>query len=209
MAHPANGLLRVLRAALLGSVAFTLAMSAHVVAGGRTPSMAISVVLAIACVGVCLVLTARRLGVVAIATALGALQLGLHYAFMWLPSSGCVADSPTAMALTRVHGAPAQMLACEPMASGHVASMAQLPTMLMLGAHAVATLATALFLARGERVLWLLVSAAWTVFHSVGPVLILPAGRRCQPALTGGVGHALVALGGIGRRGPPALRLLV
>lgn len=189
------------RAAMLGSVAFALALSAHVVAGGTAPSMAVCLGLAMVCGGVCVGVTARRLGLVAMTTTLGLLQLGLHYSFMWLTSGGCVTGSPTGMAPMRMLGGPAQILACAPMA--HV------PTGLMLGAHAVATMATALVLAHGERVLWLLVSAVWTVFHAVGRVLVSPAKLRSQPGLIAGAGRGLVVLGGIGRRGPPAPRHFV
>jgi hypothetical protein len=209
MSHPATGSLRVFRAAMLGSVAFALALSAHVVAGGQAPSMAVCLVLATVCGGVCVGVTARRLGLVVLTTTLGVLQLGLHYSFMWLTSGGCVTGSPTGVAPMRMLGGPAQMLACTPMAAGAMASMTHVPTGLMLGAHAVATMATALVLAQGERVLWLLVSAVWTVFHAVGRVLVSPAERRSEPGLIAGVGRGLVALGGIGRRGPPAPRLFV
>jgi hypothetical protein len=206
MSHPATGSLRVFRAAMLGSVAFALALSAHVVAGEKAPSMAVCLVLAMVCGGVCVGVTARRLGLVAMATTLGLLQLGLHYSFMWLTSSGCVAGSPTGMAPMRMLGGPAQILACAPMAAG---TMAHVPTGLMLGAHAVATMATALVLAHGERVLWLLVSAVRAVFHAVGHVLVSPAKLRSQPGLIAGAGLGLVVLGGIGRRGPPAPRHFV
>ena len=207
MSHPATGSLRVLRAATLGSVAFALALSAHVVAGGRAPSMAISLGLAVACGAGCIGVTARRLGLVAMTTILGVLEVGLHYSFMWLTSGGCVTGPPTAMAPMRMVGGPAHVLTCVPIAAEGMPSVAHVPTVLMLGAHAVATLATAWALAHGERVVWLLVSAVWTVLHAVGPVLISLAKRRSVSALSAGVGRSLVALGGIGRRGPPAARL--
>jgi len=206
MSHPATGSLRVLRAAMLGSVAFALSLSAHVVAGGQAPSMTICLALTMACGAVSMGLTSGRLGLPAITTTLGVFQLGLHYCLMWLASASCVAGSPVGAAPMRMHGGPAQMLTCAPMVAGAMASTAHVSTGLMLGAHAVATMATAWVLAHGERVLWLLVSAVWTVFHTVGTVLITPAKRRPKPPLTDGVGRALVALGGIGRRGPPAPR---
>ena len=128
----------------------------------------------------------------------------MHYSFMWFIPGVCVAVSPTGMAPMRMPSGPAQVLTCVPMATAGISSMAHVPTALMLGAHALATVATAWVMARGERVLWLMVSAFWTVFQPVGPVLISPQRRRAEPPLTAGVGCALVALGGIGRRGPPA-----
>lgn len=207
MAHPSTGSLRILRAAVLGSAAFALALSAHVAAGGRAPSLAFAWVLVIACGGVSFGLTSRRLGPAAISTTLGVFQLGLHYSFMWLSSGACVAGSPAGIAPIHEHGGHAQGLSCVPMAAG-MSAVGQVPTT-MLGAHVVATVATAFALAHGERVLWLMFSAVWTAFHAVGPVLILPAKRRSEPLLTAGVGVALVALGGIGRRGPPASGLFV
>jgi hypothetical protein len=207
MSDPATGWLRVVRAAVLGSVAFTLALSAHVVAGGQPPSMTVCLVLTMACGGVSIGVTSGRLGLAAITTTLGVFQLGLHYCLMWLASAGCGAGPHVGVAPMRMHGGPAQMLTCVPMTAEAMASTAHVSTALMLGAHAIATVATAWVLAHGERVMWLLVSAVWTVFHRVGTVLITPARRRSNPPLADGVGRALVALGGIGRRGPPAPRL--
>ena len=207
MSDPATGWLRVVRAAVLGSVAFALALSAHVVAGGQAPSMTVCLVLTLACGEVSIGVTSGRLGLAAITTTLGVFQLALHYCLMWLASAGCVAASPVAVAPMHMHGGPAQILPCAPMAAGAMASTAHVSTVLMLAAHAIATVATAGVLAHGERVMWLLVSAVWTVFHRVGTVLITPAGRRSNPPLADGAGRALVALGGIGRRGPPAPRL--
>jgi hypothetical protein len=173
--------------------------------------MTICLVLTMACGAVSIGLTSRRLGLPAITTTLGVFQLGLHYCLMWLASAGCAAGSPVGVAPMRMQSGPAQMLTCAPMVAGAMASTAHVSAAhvsagLMLGAHAVATMATAWVLAHGERVLWLLVSAVWTVFHTVGTVLITPAKRRPKPPLTDGVGRALVALGGIGQRGPPPPR---
>lgn len=96
-----------------------------------------------------------------------------------------------------------------PMAAAGMSSMAQMPITFMLGAHVLATVATARFMARGERVLWLMISAFWTAFQPVGPVVISSQRRRADSPLTAGVGCALVALGGIGRRGPPVCGLVV
>lgn len=109
-AHPGAGLLRVSRAAVLGSVAFVLALSAHVAAGGRAPSMATSLMLALSCAFVCFVLTSRRLGLVALATTLGVLQLVLHCAFVWFTPGVCVTVSPSGGAAMRMSGGPAQVL---------------------------------------------------------------------------------------------------
>ena len=171
--------------------------------------MAVCLALTVVCGAVSIGLTSRRLGLPAITTTLGVFQLGLHYCLMWLASSGCVAGSPVGAAPMRMHGGPAQMLTCAPMVAGAMASTAHVSMGLMLVAHAVATLATAWVLAHGERVLWLLVSAVWTVFHAVGRVLVSPARLRSQPGLIAGAGRGLVALGGIGRRGPPAPRRFV
>ena len=148
MAHPSTGSLRILRAAVLGSAAFALALSAHVAAGGRAPSLAFAWVLVIACGGVSFGLTSRRLGPAAISTTLGVFQLGLHYSFMWLSSGACVAGSPAGIAPIHEHGGHAQGLSCVPMAAG-MSAVGQVPTA-MLGAHVVATVATA-FAPRSRR----------------------------------------------------------
>ncbi len=208
MAHPATGLLRVFRATVLGLIAFALALSAHVAAGGRALSPASTSVLVVACIGVCLSLTSRRLGTVAIATTLGVFQLGLHYSFMWMTSARCVPGPTAGMGPMHMHGGPA-VLTCVPMAAQGMSSMAHASAGWMLGAHAVATVATAWVVARGERLLWLMVSAVLAAFKPLGPVGISPRGRPCEPSLTLGTSHGLVALGGIGRRGPPAPELCV
>lgn len=209
MAHPATGLARVSRATVLGLVAFVLALSAHLAAGGRAPSPAVACVLVVACCGVCLSLTSRRLGTLAIATTLGVFQLGLHYSFMWLTSAGCVAASAAGMAPVHAQSGGHGVLSCTQMSAQGMSSITHVSAAWMLAAHAVATVATAWVMARGERRLWLMVSAVRAVFSALGPVQILPSSRRFGPSLTLGSGRGLVALGGIGRRGPPAQGLYV
>ena len=98
---------------------------------------------------------------------LAGVQAGLHVAFMALaPGSGC---STMTMPMSHLHGSTSVTLC----AAGPAASVAPASTpLLMVLAHAAATLALAVLLARGERALWLLFT------------LLLPAlCRRVAPLL--------------------------
>jgi hypothetical protein len=91
MSSPAKGLLRGLRAASLGVVAFVLALVAHLAAGAAAPGPAVLLLLA-GLIGVASVLLTRaRLSPVRVVVSLAGMQVFLHEAFMRLAAqAGCV-----------------------------------------------------------------------------------------------------------------------
>jgi hypothetical protein len=206
MLSPAHGLLRGLRAASLGVVAFVLASVAHVVAGGAAPGPAVFLLLA-GLIGMASVLLTRvRLSPLRVVVSLAGMQVLLHQAFMRLSApAGCVLTGMSAPAGGHVAMGHGGQLAPE-CASGMVhAGMGQgsmSSAMIMLGAHIAATALMAALLAYGEKLMWFL--AGW-----VRPARWLPAGAPVLPAVRAfsyGAPSMLrvrFACGGVGRRGPP------
>jgi hypothetical protein len=191
---------RLFRTGLIGSIIVALAAGGHLAGGGRLPEPAI--VTALCAVGMIpvAVLTRFRLSFPALAGLLGVGQLWLHWSFDALSASAS-ASGPARMANNHPgHAAaaiPAEML--HPSMAVSAADMGGA----MLAAHAVATLGTALLLARGERALSAL--ASW-----LRPLVQLP--RPCGVVPMRGPGPCTVNLAlpkvRVGRRlptrrGPP------
>ena len=152
MSSPTAGALRFTRAAAFGTVAFALALLAHTVSGGPTPRPVVLTLLAVGVAAGSVLLTGRKLGAAGLMLALGGVQAGLHVAFMALaPVAGC-----STMSMPMSHHGATSMTLCSAGADAS-ASMAPVSTpLVMVLAHAAATLALAVLLARGERALWLL-----------------------------------------------------
>jgi hypothetical protein len=203
MGSPAAGALRVARAAAFGAVALALALIAHVAAGGSSPRPIALTFLAGVVAGVSVVVTGRRLCVGATTLALGAVQVGLHAAFMALtPAAGCMTVTmPVSHA-----GGPMSMTSCPDGAPGWMGLPGSGAALPMVLAHAGATVVLAVLLARGDRALWLLGTL-------VLPILSLRAAPRLRRRLAPLLGCTVPALGrgrmvssGVGRRGPPRVR---
>ena len=194
MGSPAAGPLRLARAAAFGTVAFALALVAHVAAGGPSPRPVTLTFLAGGVAGVSVLVTARRFGVAHTTLALGAVQIGLHAAFMALaPAAGCMT-----VTLPASHAAgPMSMTSC---LAGSPGSGSPLPMVL---AHAGATVVLAVLLARGDRALWLLATLLLPALlpRSVplSPTRAAPVFRCAVPVLCRG----RMVSSGVGRRGPP------
>ncbi|MFF2246752.1 hypothetical protein ACFVTM_21585 [Arthrobacter sp. NPDC058130] len=196
---------RLFRTGLIGSIIVALAAGGHLAGGGRMPEPAIVAALcAVAMVPVA-VLTRFRLSFAVLAGLLGGGQLWLHWSF----------DALSAMAV------PARMAGSHP---GHAAAAMPPGTLdgtldasmavpvagpgagmdgVMFAAHAVATLGTALLLARGERALAAL--ASW-----LRPLVQLPEPATVVPARVPGPCPATLVLPAAragrrlpARRGPP------
>lgn len=191
---------RVLRTGVIGSIILGLAAGGHLAGGGRLPEPAILAALCALTVLPVAVLTKFRLSMPVLAGLLGTGQVWLHWAFHALSDPAL----PGAPGLSGHAGHEVSLLV--PAAFG-AASPA--PTAgndwLMFAAHAVATLATAVVLARGEDALSAL--AAW-----LRPLVQLPAAPSIQPPRLPGpcpvpsvlpVDRAGLRLPA--RRGPPAL----
>jgi hypothetical protein len=145
---------RMLRTAAVAGPVLSLAASAHLLGGGvlpPAPVLGACLALVVLCT---VVLTGRKMAAPALAGILLAGQGILHAAFTVLS----VSARPAAVPAIHVHGGPPGVpsLPAEPVPHGHLATDFE-PQ--MLGLHIVATLVTALLLAKGEAALWAL--AAW------------------------------------------------
>lgn len=195
---------RLFRTALIGSMVIGFAAGGHLAAGGYLPGPAIlAAVCAVSMIPVA-ALTRYRLSFPALAGLLGAGQLWLHWAF------GALQAAPPATApqpLTAGHAQhPGTVLAAEAFAGAtpaHVSASGGL----MFAAHALATLATALIMARGERALGVLASWLRPLVRRPEPAGMVPSrvpGPCAVPAIlpAAGPGLRLPTL-----RGPPAFAL--
>jgi hypothetical protein len=193
---------RLFRTALIGSIIVALAAGGHLAGGGRLPEPAIVTALcAVAMIPVA-VLTRFRLSFPALAGLLGAGQLWLHWSFGAL-STAAPLSGPARMT-TGHTGHTAAAVAPEMLEKSMAAPSAGMGAA-MFAAHAVATLGTALLLARGERALAALASWLRPLVQLPEPVTVVPVRvpGPCtpSPALPRvRVGRRLPT-----RRGPPSL----
>lgn len=147
------------RSGAISLVIVLLAAGAHVVGGGTLPTEPVLLAL-IALTALATTLATRfKLNVVTLGGLLGAGQLGLHEAFSAL--------SPvSAAAPVSGHHLMAEPLSPS-LSTAHTHEMGTTFGTLMLVAHVLATLASAVVLAKGEAALWQL--AAW-----LRPLVSLP-----------------------------------
>ncbi len=166
---PVTSWLRHLRAGSLTTVIVGLAVAAHSLGGGGTPSALVVGVSATVVMLCCTVATGRRLSAVAITVILASAQLVLHHVF-----SVAVSATPNGhragMPMTGAIGSHLQ--------PGWTSAPVTVPAdssggWSMLLSHGVATAICALALTLGERALW----ALWTALVPVLP----PSDRPVTP----------------------------
>ena len=193
---------RLFRTGLIGSIIVALAAGGHLAGGGRLPEPAILTALcAVAMIPVA-VLTRFRLPFPVLAGLLGGGQLWLHWSFSALSTA-----VPVRIPNPGMYGHAGHVAAgLDPGLVGQAmpATSAGMDGA-MFAAHAVATLGTALLLARGERALSALASWLRPLVQLPEPVTVVPirvpGPCRADLALpTDRVGRRLPT-----RRGPPAL----
>jgi hypothetical protein len=184
LAGAAVGVLRSVRAAVVGLSASGLALLGHLAAGGTAPPPGQLVLAVLAVLVVSLALSARRWTIGPLLAVLLGSQTLFHVAF-----SGAGA--------AHVHGG--QHVAGASSMPGH-------PWLLMLVGHGVAALLTALLLRRGEDWLWglaALLSRAWRVVRVASeeqvaaPLSRAMSRRGNMRAVLDMLEHA------VARRGPP------
>jgi len=184
LAGAAVGVLRSVRAAVVGLSASGLALLGHLAAGGTAPPPGQLVLAVVAVLVVSLALSARRWTIGPLLAVLLGSQAVFHVAF-----SGAGA--------AHVHGG--QHMPGASAMPGH-------PWLLMLVGHGVAALLTALLLRRGEDWLWGLVALltrAWRVVR-VASEEPLGAHRARAMSRSGDVRLVLDLLEHVvARRGPP------
>ncbi|MDF9752934.1 hypothetical protein [Arthrobacter sp. ES3-54] len=191
---------RLFRTGLIGSLIVALAAGGHLAGGGRLPEPAIVTALcAVAMVPVA-VLTRFRLNFIALAGLLGVGQLWLHWSFGALSAA-----APVSVSARMANNHPGHAAAVIPPEMLHPSMAVSAADMggAMFAAHAVATLGTALLLARGERALSALGSWLRPLVQLPEPVSLVPmrAAGPCTVFLTlprVRVGRRLPT-----RRGPP------
>ncbi|NUU30283.1 hypothetical protein [Arthrobacter sp. C9C5] len=169
-----------LRSAIVATTIVTLAAAAHVVAGGQLPAPAILFAFLALTGLVSTTATRLKLNLPAMTGLLGAGQVVLHEAFAAF-STPVGTPGPGPGSVTGGIAAPAHHagLGTIPVPADHL-RLHELDSALalsMLAGHALATLACALLLAKGEDALWSL--AAW-----LRPLVELPAAVSPRPALT-------------------------
>ncbi|MDR7083770.1 hypothetical protein J2X01_003070 [Arthrobacter ginsengisoli] len=189
---------RLLRTGLISSTILGLAAGGHLAGGGTLPEPVILMALCALTVLPVSVLTTFRLSMPVLAGLLGAGQLWLHWAFHAL-SGAAPAAGPALSGHAHHTPFPAMgSFSAAPPADTTAGDWQ------MFAAHAVATLATAVVLARGEQTLWAL--AAW-----LRPLAQLPVSCTIVPARVPGPCMAPLVLPRDqlvrrmpARRGPPA-----
>jgi hypothetical protein len=195
---------RLFRTGLTASLIFALGVGGHLAGGGLLPDPVILVALCVLVLVPVVALTRARLSFPVLTALLGVGQAWLHWSFE------AFAAGPVP--------APAQVL--PPLShSGHVPVLgADIPANTVLSshdvgggwsmfiAHAVATLATAVLLARGEEALRLMAAWLQPLVRFPEPFVLPSAIHPAWPA-DNAVLPAAPALGLPSRRGPPAVIL--
>jgi hypothetical protein len=189
-----RGPLRLFRAALVTSLAVSLAVAGHVLGGGQLPDAVTLAVTAAFLLAPAAWLARRQLSFAVLFGVLGAGQLTLHAAFTaFSPGASCLpqlslapplAQLPFAQlsgGLTAAAGGPAHYghagLSC-------TAAMETMPmdvganSPAMLVGHVLATLATAWLLRTGEAALWQLLAWLRPLVRLPRPAGFIPASHR-------------------------------
>lgn len=218
MSSPASGSLRGLRVAVVAVAGTLLAAAAHAIAGGPLPSAGtVAMASLIPALGG-LWLSRRRRGWFSIAAVLGGVQVLLHAWLMSATATGaCLVGggghvAHAAAAMVRCPAGPG-MAGMSPTPTGLSVPLGPLTgrylsdgSLVMLLAHVVAVLLTAVVLAAGEHAVWQLMQwlrPALRVVRAEFPVI--PGQPRAVPVVAAPVARRRsVELGGPGRRGPPA-----
>ncbi len=190
---------RFLRTGLIGSIILGFAAGGHLAGGGSLPAPAILTALCALTVLPVAILTRARMSLLVFAGLLGTGQLCLHWAFCALSGASSAAPLQPGHA-----GGHVPLVQAPDTISAAASTHAAASDWQMLAAHTVATLGTALVLARGEQALWAL--AAW-----LRPLVQLPAPTAVQPLRVPAPcsapdvrPRALPGLRLPSRRGPPA-----
>lgn len=144
---------RMLRAAVVSAVVLVLSAGAHLGAGGTLPHPGVLAGLAALTMLSATVVAKRTLKLPALVAVLGGGQFALHHAFGLLSTSAttmvCASDSSHSG-----HSGHAALLTCTVQsAETHLHAPVAGAGVMMFVAHAIATLATAILIARGEETL--------------------------------------------------------
>ena len=162
---------RLFRSGLIGSIVLGLAAGGHLAGGGQLPTPAILAALCAVTMVPVAALTRFKLSLPVLIGLIGGGQVWLHWAFDAMSAGAPPAASPALLSEHAGHASaalnPEALMLAAP-AHGSV------PDGLMFAAHAVATLVTALLLARGERALGALADWLGPLFWNPEPAVIVP-----------------------------------
>ena len=194
-----------MRAAAFGVVTLVLASGAHISAGGALPSITVLSLLAVPLMLAAGALASRRCGPVLLVGSLSAGQVLIHESLMVLTAHSAVDMFPAepgahhaAQALVAGQGSVHSAAAM----GGAAVAGADGSSVTMKAAHVLATLVTALLLARGEQALWRLATRLLPALPAepvlVGCARLQPPTLLSLPAL-----RPSVVSCGVGLRGPP------
>jgi hypothetical protein len=174
------GPLRLFRAALVTSLAVSLAVAGHVLGGGQLPDAVTLAVTAAFLLAPAAWLARRQLSFAVLFGVLGAGQLTLHAAFAaFSPGASCLPRLPLAPPLAQLppahcgHGGLSCTAAMETMPMDVGANSSA-----MLAGHLLATLATAWLLRTGEAALWQLLAWLRPLVRLPRPAGFIPASHR-------------------------------
>ncbi|MFK0010069.1 hypothetical protein ACIQTZ_23730 [Paenarthrobacter sp. NPDC090520] len=188
---------RLLRTGMISSLIIGLASGGHLAGGGVLPEPAILLGLCALTVLPVSILTTFRLSFHVLVGVLGAGQAWLHWAFHSLSAAASGGPMPSG------HAHHASGMAVDAVGvSGAVQASSDGQ---MFAAHAVATVVTAVVLARGEQALWALSAWLRPLITLLEPFVIVPArvpGPVAAPIVL--PRHQLVRRMPA-RRGPPAM----
>ncbi|MFJ5957573.1 hypothetical protein ACIQC5_16640 [Paenarthrobacter sp. NPDC092416] len=193
-----------LRSGAISIVTVVLAAGAHVVGGGALPTAPVLAALVALTALAATLATRLKLNFVAMAALLGAGQLALHEAFTALGPVATTAQG-TAHHLAGEPLSPTLYTAAE-----HTHALGTTFGALMLAAHIIATIGSAVLLAKGEAALWQL--AAWLRPLVDLPTLLFRPDAGASPITVGSpdvfIPRPWRNLRQDSRRGPPAAVVL-
>ena len=164
---------RLFRTGLIGSVVLGLAVGGHLAGGGQLPALSVLAALCGVTMMPVAALTRSRLSFPVLTGLVGAGQLWLHWALEAL-SVGVPPTDPAALAGHADHFRHAATHVVSETLAVTAPAHASAPESLMFVSHAVATLVTALLLARGERALELVAGWLEPLLRRPEPGIILP-----------------------------------
>lgn len=193
---------RLFRAGLIGSVVLGLAAGGHLAGGGQLPALSVLAALCAVTMVPVAALTRFRLSFPVLTGLISAGQLWLHWAFGALSGAP---PSSVSQVLQSGHAEHAATTLAHGTVTVAVPAHAALPDALMFFAHAVATLTTALLLARGERAFGVLAGWLHPLLRRPEPVTILPAAVRGTFVAARHLRPSRPGLRLPSRRGPPVL----
>lgn len=166
-----GGALRFFRAFLVTALVLALASGAHVIGGEHLPAPAIFILLAILLLVPVTALAGRELSLKTLLMILGGGQVLLHGAFSAF-AGGAICQSATT-ARPAHHGPAAGIECLSPEASAALLA-SHGTSILMLTGHALAVLAMAWVLRKGEEALWQLLAWLRTLIRALQLAPIVP-----------------------------------